>query len=107
MLSGEVEAWIDGTCSTAGPGAVLVLPRGVAHSLRRLTPEPVRMLTLISPPGFEQVFAPVADRGEDALLAAPERLVELAARYGIELVGDYQEHSHRRQGRSGRGSSAQ
>ena len=89
VLAGEVEAWVDGTTSNAGPGAFLVVPRGVPHGLRRLSSEPVRMLTLVSPPGFEEVFEAVAQHGEEALLADPERLVELAAAFGTEVLGDY------------------
>jgi hypothetical protein len=31
----------------------------------------------------------VANEGEDALLADPERLADLAARHGTEVLGDY------------------
>lgn len=89
VLDGEVEVWIDGVTTTASRGAFLVVPRGVSHGLRRVSEEPVRMLTLVSPPGFEKVFAAVVEQGEEELLAAPERLVELAARYGTEVLGDY------------------
>lgn len=47
------------------------------------------MLTLISPPGFEKLFDAVAEQGEEALLADPERLVALATRFGTEVLGDY------------------
>ena len=89
VLAGELEVWIDGTETTAGPGTFLVVPRGVPHGLRRLSADPVRMLTLISPPGFEKVFEAVAEQGEEALLSDPDKLVELAARYGTEVLGDY------------------
>lgn len=89
VLAGDVEAWIDGVTHAAGPGAFLVVPRGVPHGLRRLSTEPVRMLTVISPPGFERFFDAVVGHGEEQLLADPERLVELAAMYGTEVLGDY------------------
>lgn len=89
VLAGEVEAWIDGDRSTAGPGCFVVVPRGAPHGLRRISDDPVRMLTLISPPGFEKIFDAVAREGEEALLADPERLVDLAARHGTQVLGDY------------------
>ena len=89
MLAGEVEVWIDGRSSPAGPGSFLVVPRGKPHGLRRLTADPVRMLTLISPPGFEKLFDAVVERGEDALLDEPDELVQLAAEFGTEIVGEY------------------
>ena len=53
VLEGEVEVWVDGLVAPAHRGAFIVVPRGVEHGLRRLSRDPVRMLTLVSPPGFE------------------------------------------------------
>ena len=80
---------MDGAEIEARPGTFLLVPRGTPHALRRLTEEPVRMLTLISPPGLERFFEAVVQEGEEALLAKPERLLQLAAAYGTEIVGDY------------------
>lgn len=91
VLEGSVELWVDGTTSEASTGAFIVVPRGVPHALRRLTAEPVRMLTMASPPGFERIFEAVAAIGEDDLLADPDRLVALAAEYGTDVLGDYPE----------------
>jgi hypothetical protein len=46
------------------------------------------MLSIASPPGFERIFAAVAEIGEEELLADPERLADLAAEYGTEVLGD-------------------
>ncbi len=89
VLSGEVEVWVEGLTRTAAGGDFIVVPRGVAHGLRRISDEAVRMLTLTSPPGFELFFEAVVKHGEEALLAHPERLVEMAASYGTEVLGDY------------------
>lgn len=89
VLGGEVEVWADGVTNAASAGAFIVVPRGVPHALRRLSVEPVRMLTLISPPGFEKIFAAVADEGEERLLADPDRLLALAQAYGTTILGDY------------------
>lgn len=89
VLDGELEAWVEGSTTTATPGDFLLVPRGAAHGLRRLSAEPVRLLTLCSPPGFERVFEAVVDAGEEEVLADPDRLVALAARHGTEVLGDY------------------
>jgi mannose-6-phosphate isomerase-like protein (cupin superfamily) len=91
VLQGQVELWVDGKTSEASPGAFIVVPRGVAHGLRRLSDDPVRMITVVSPPGFERIFAAVAEIGEEQLLADPEQLARLAAEHGTEVLGDYPE----------------
>lgn len=89
VLSGRVAAWIGDRERTAGAGDFLLVPRGTPHALRRLTEEPVRLLTLISPPGFERFFDDVVREGEEQLLADPERLAALAAASGTEVLGEY------------------
>ncbi|TFV86671.1 cupin domain-containing protein [Blastococcus sp. CT_GayMR20] len=89
VLSGEVTAWMDGAETLLRPGAFLLVPRGTPHALRRVSDDAVRMLTLVTPAGLEEFFAAVVREGEEALLADPDRLVELAASYGTEIVGEY------------------
>jgi mannose-6-phosphate isomerase-like protein (cupin superfamily) len=89
VLSGEVVAWIDGAETLAEMGTFFVVPRGVPHGLRRVSNQPVRMLTLVSPPGLQGFFDAVAQVGEEQLLADPQRLVQLASEYGSEILGDY------------------
>ena len=89
VLQGSLELWADEKTSEASSGAFIVVPRGAPHALRRLSAEPVRMITVVSPPGFERIFSAVAEIGEQELLADPERLAELAAQYGTEILGDY------------------
>ena len=89
VLEGRVELWSDGITSEASSGAFIVVPRGTPHALRRLSADPVRILTIVSPPGFERIFAAVAAIGEEELIADPERLASLAAAYGTDVLGDY------------------
>lgn len=89
VLSGEVAAWIGTDETVARTGSFLLVPRGTPHALRRLSAEPVLLLTVISPPGFERFFDDVVREGEHALLRDPERLAELAAASGTEVLGDY------------------
>ena len=89
ILSGRLAVWVDGVETVAEPGAFVVVPRGAAHAARRVGDMPVRMLTLISPPGLEQFFDAVVQEGETALLDQPERLVQLAEAFGTEIIGDH------------------
>lgn len=89
VLSGRLAVWVDGAETVAEPGAFVLVPRGVAHAARRLSDEPVRMLTVISPAGLQRFFEAVVREGEEQLLAEPHRLIALAAEFGSEILGDH------------------
>ena len=89
VLAGRVAVWLDGSENDAGAGAFLLVPRGRPHALRRISEEPVRMLTLVSPAGMERFFQAVVDVGEEELMADPQRLEALAAAHGTEILGDH------------------
>lgn len=85
VLEGVVGAQIAEQVIEAGPGAVLVKPRGVPHAFWNPTDQPARLLEIISPAGFEQYFTGLAD-----ILSGPGtpdtgQLAALASRYGLEV----------------------
>jgi quercetin dioxygenase-like cupin family protein len=85
VVEGVVGAQIAEQVIQAGPGTVLVKPRGVPHAFWNPTDQPARLLEIISPAGFEQYFAGLA-----AILAGSQppdtgQLAALADRYGLEL----------------------
>lgn len=56
VLSGRVGYRVGDTKITAEPGAVVLVPRGVAHCLWNAGDEPARLLEIYTPSGFEEVF---------------------------------------------------
>jgi mannose-6-phosphate isomerase-like protein (cupin superfamily) len=60
VLSGRMSAMVGDEVVDAGPGELLVKPRGVPHAFWNATDEETRVLELISPGGFEQYFADLA-----------------------------------------------
>lgn len=85
MLEGVVGAQIAGQVLQAGPGAVLVKPRGVPHAFWNPGDQPARLLEIISPAGFEHYFTGPAD-----ILSGPGtpdtgQLAALAGRYGLDI----------------------
>ena len=85
VLEGIVGAQIGQQVIEAGPGAVLIKPRGVPHAFWNPSDLPARLLEIISPAGFEQYFAGLAD-----ILAGPGspdtgQLAALADRYGLDI----------------------
>jgi quercetin dioxygenase-like cupin family protein len=55
ILDGEVEFDLDGDHRRAGPGAAVYMPRGVPHTFRVTSPV-ARMLGVMTPGAFEQLF---------------------------------------------------
>jgi hypothetical protein len=81
---GPIGAELDGHALQAGPGEIVVKPRGIPHAFWNPSDQPARILELISPGGFESYFAELG-----GILSSPgppdlSALGQLAARY--ELV---------------------
>jgi hypothetical protein len=65
------------------PGDLVYKPRDVWHTFWNATDRPARLLEIISPAGFEQLFVELAD----LLRTDPDNLDTLAAmgaKYGLE-----------------------
>ena len=60
VLSGRLGALVGDEEIEAGPGELVAKPRGVPHAFWNAGDEPVRLLELISPGGFDQYFADLA-----------------------------------------------
>ena len=92
LLSGTAEFRCDGEAFEAGPGDFVLLPVGLPHTFIAGPSEPLRVLQITTPSGFER-FA--ADAGEparqrrlpDPAPADPAVLGHAAARHAIELLG--------------------
>jgi mannose-6-phosphate isomerase-like protein (cupin superfamily) len=60
VLSGRMGAMVGDEVVEAGPGELVIKPRGVPHAFWNAADEETRVLELISPGGFEQYFADLA-----------------------------------------------
>jgi quercetin dioxygenase-like cupin family protein len=85
VLDGVVGVQIGKQAIDATPGTVLVKPRGVPHAFWNPGDQPARLLEIISPAGFEQYFADLADIMSGPGSPDPGRLADLAGRYGLEV----------------------
>ncbi|WP_204112822.1 cupin domain-containing protein [Shimia biformata] len=86
VLTGEVDFWMDGEISTAQAGDVVFIPRGREHTFRVAGTLAARMLTIMTPGGFETFFADVAQEG----LTIPDdmkRIAEIGAGYNLRFTG--------------------
>ncbi len=85
VLAGRLGAQIGDKVIEAGPGDLVVKPRGIPHAFWNPADEETRVLEIISPAGFEQYFADLAP-----VLARPgepdlQALGEIRIRYGLTM----------------------
>ena len=86
VLEGRFKLWHGDMVMDVGPGDVAYLKRDGRHTYQNVGPAPGRLLTVITPAGFEGFFRAVAKRG----LSAPKDMAELntlAGEYGVQFVG--------------------
>jgi mannose-6-phosphate isomerase-like protein (cupin superfamily) len=85
VLTGTMGAMIGDDVVEAGPGELVIKPRGIPHAFWNAGDEEVRLLELISPGGFDRYFTDLAP-----ILTAPgepdfEAMGALRARYQLEM----------------------
>ena len=80
VLGGEIGVEIDGTTTVARPGDLVLKPRGVPHAFWNASDSPARFLEVITPGGFEEYFAALAE-----VLPDLSRVVAVADRYGLVI----------------------
>lgn len=60
LVSGQVELWCDGETSILNAGESAFVPRGTEHTFKVLSPEGARKFVILTPGGFEGLFADMA-----------------------------------------------
>lgn len=85
VLDGEHVFTVGETEYHAGPGDVVFGPRGVPHAQRRVVPQVGRILTMLTPAGFEAFFRELAAADARGTFD-PEFLGELVTRHGVAWV---------------------
>jgi quercetin dioxygenase-like cupin family protein len=81
VLAGQVLVLLGEQVRTVSAGECIVLPQGRTHTYRIVSDE-ARLLVVIAPAGLEASYPDGIWHGDDF-----ERLVAVAARYGIEVTG--------------------
>jgi quercetin dioxygenase-like cupin family protein len=92
VLEGEFEFVDDGRAFTAGPGALVYLPRGRLHMHGAAADAPAKALVLVAPAGVEGFIEEAGmAAGDPSSVPSPpampelQRIVETAQKYGIEV----------------------
>jgi mannose-6-phosphate isomerase-like protein (cupin superfamily) len=85
VLSGRMGAQIGDEVVEAGPGDLVLKPRGIPHAFWNAGDEEARVLEIISPAGFEQYFADLAPELEREGERDVQAVAEIQARYGLTM----------------------
>jgi len=93
ILDGSVRVEVGGRALSAGPGTVAFLPRQLPHAFV-VTSHDARFITLHTPSGFDEFTLaagapanPPFEVPPAELPPDPAALAEIAASYGIEILG--------------------
>ena len=93
VLAGEVSGFSGERTFRGGPGAYVLLPRGIPHAYKVEGNAPARLLVLTAPAGFERFVRDAGVPAEDRTAPAPpatqadiERMLATAPRYGVEIL---------------------
>jgi quercetin dioxygenase-like cupin family protein len=85
VLEGRVGVEIGEAVVEAGPGELILKPRGIPHAFWNAGDEEARLLELISPAGFEAYFAEMAPILNAAGPPDVAALREVQGRYGLTM----------------------
>jgi quercetin dioxygenase-like cupin family protein len=85
VLTGRVGAEVGDQTVEAGPGELIVKPRGIPHAFWNAGHEEARLLEIISPAGFERYFAEAAPLLSGDGPPDLEAMAALQGRYGLEM----------------------
>lgn len=85
VLSGQFLFRAGGEERSLLPGASIWLPRGIPHVWANTTVSEGKLILLCQPGGFERFFDEIGNVPADK--KSPDKMKELMAKYGIDLLG--------------------
>lgn len=88
VLDGEVTLMQDDDVTKAGPGSVVVLPRGHFHTFWNEGDVPVRMLVILSPGRLENYFEEAAQLLRPGVPPDMVQLSPLMQQYGLTMQAE-------------------
>lgn len=87
VLEGELVFELDGERHVVGAGDTVYLRRGVIHAYQNFTASTARLLITTTPGVFSGFFEELSAATPLGALPAPERLNDIATKYGITMLG--------------------
>jgi quercetin dioxygenase-like cupin family protein len=89
VLEGELNVLVGERTVTATAGAFVLVPRGTVHTFSKAGTASAKILTIISPAGFEKFFEEIAGPPDLG------KIMALAPKFHLEIVGPSPEQSER------------
>jgi quercetin dioxygenase-like cupin family protein len=87
VLEGKASYFVEGRWTEpSGPGTAVFASRGSAHAFKNAGDVPLKQLITLSPAGFEDFFAEAEREFARAEGPRMEKLLEIGAEHGIELM---------------------
>jgi Uncharacterized conserved protein, contains double-stranded beta-helix domain len=87
VLEGELVFELDGERHTARTGDTVYLRRGVVHAYQNFTDSTARLLIATTPGEFCGFFEDLSAATPPGALPEPERLNDIATKFGITMLG--------------------
>jgi mannose-6-phosphate isomerase-like protein (cupin superfamily) len=88
VIAGEYSFFAEGRWTDVGAGAVVYLPRGVAHCYRPIGTTPGRHWTLTTPAGFEQFLPRFLEETANPNGPDRDKLAALSREFGVVILGE-------------------
>jgi quercetin dioxygenase-like cupin family protein len=85
ILEGEYEFTVAGKTTPAKQGDTLFAPRGIPHTYRYAGKTPGRLMTVITPAGFEEFFEEIGAMSPEQQQDIP-RVRAIANNFGLEFL---------------------
>ena len=86
VLTGELEVWMNGETSFAGPGQTVFIPRGAEHAFRNCGAAPSRHIAIVTPGGFEHFFEEMV-AGDLRIPEDMPAVIEAGKRHRLTFTG--------------------
>jgi len=88
VLEGELNIQVGERTIKGTAGSFVLIPRGIAHTFWKAEAEPVKLLVIFSPAGFEQFFVEaVGDEEEMDTPTYVNRAISIAEKYNLDVIG--------------------
>ena len=95
VQEGRVSYFVQNHWTQLGPGGVVFAPRGSVHAFRNTGSTTARHYVVLTPAGFEKFFASCAEEFAEPGGPRMERILEIGAEHGIQILGAPPEPSAR------------